>query len=75
MSAELIQILLNTLEPNTEIVKDSQLKLEKCNPNPEFPLLLGQIICESQNHPKQLDLIAVVALAKCIKFNYKYNDM
>jgi len=70
MSVELIQILLNTLEPNTAIVKESQLQLEKCNPNPEFPLLLGQIICDSHNHPKQLDLISVVALSKCIKNHY-----
>ena len=71
MEAELIQILLNTLEPNTTVVKDSQIKLEQLERLSEFPVFLGEIICKSQNHLKKLDLIAVVALSKCLKKYYK----
>lgn len=72
MANELVQILLNTLEPDTLVVKNSQLQLEKLESNAEFPLVLGQIICESQNHPKQLDLISVTTLARSLKHYYKY---
>lgn len=70
MKATFVQILLNTLEPNTQVVKDSQHKLEQSETSPDYPLLLGEIICEAQNHPKQLDLIAVLALSKCIRTRY-----
>jgi len=72
MASELVQILLNTLEPDTLVVKNSQIQLEKLEPNAEFPLVLGQIICESQNHPKQLDLISVTTLARALRHYYKY---
>jgi len=71
MANELVQILLNTLEPDTLVVKNSQIQLEKLESNAEFPLVLGQIICESQNHPKQLDLISVTTLARALKHYYK----
>lgn len=71
MKASLIQILLNTLEHNASIIKDSQNKLKQLEENPEFPLILGEIIAEAQNHQKQLDLIATITLSKYIKRQYR----
>lgn len=71
MDNELIQILLNTLEPNTTVVKDSQIKLEKSEIQPNYALCLGDIIIGSENHPKKLDLVATLALSRCIKMRYK----
>jgi len=68
---KLIQVLLNTKVNDTNVVKQSERELEECESSPQYPLLLGEIINENQNHQSQIDLIAVLSLGRFINRNYK----
>ncbi len=66
------EALINTLNHNTHVIKQSESVLKLMEESNQYPFILASIILENPKSQNQLDFLAVLALERYMKVNYKF---